>query len=89
MTANVLFNEIQAEIIGKVIKTPKITEISGWGAAVAGGIGVQEISLDEFSAREPPTTTYMPHSDEDRRAADIERWRDAVDRARGWAQAAK
>nr|CDJ80528.1 Carbohydrate kinase domain containing protein [Haemonchus contortus] len=54
MTANVLFNEIQAEIIGKVIKTPKITEISGWGAAVAGGIGVQEISLDEFSAREPP-----------------------------------
>ncbi|VDO24405.1 unnamed protein product [Haemonchus placei] len=89
MTANVLFNEIQAEIIGKVIKTPKITEISGWGAAVAGGIGVQEISLDEFSAREPPTTTYMPHSDEDRRAADIERWRDAVGRARGWAQAAK
>ncbi|KAK6017426.1 carbohydrate kinase, FGGY family protein, partial [Ostertagia ostertagi] len=53
MTANMLFNEIQAEIIGKVIKTPKITEISGWGAAVAGGIGAQQISLDDFSARDP------------------------------------
>ncbi|KAK6051707.1 glycerol kinase [Cooperia oncophora] len=89
MTANVLFNEIQAEIIGKEIKTPKVTEISGWGAAVAGGIGAQQISLDEFAAREPPATTYVPHSDEERRAADLDRWRDAVNRARGWAQAAK
>ncbi|PIO75338.1 putative glycerol kinase [Teladorsagia circumcincta] len=89
MTANMLFNEIQAEIIGKVIKTPKITEISGWGAAVAGGIGAQQISIDDFSARDPLATTYMPHSDENRRAADLERWKDAVNRARGWAQSAK
>lgn len=48
MIANKLFNEIQADIMGRDIVTPKITEISGWGAAVAGGIGAQQISLDEF-----------------------------------------
>ncbi|EYC43094.1 hypothetical protein Y032_0503g2635 [Ancylostoma ceylanicum] len=89
MTANVLFNEIQAEIIGKVIKTPKITEISGWGAAVAGGIGAQQFSLDAFSSREAPAVTYMPHSDEHRRSADLQRWKEAVKRARGWAESAK
>ncbi|KAK5966723.1 Glycerol kinase [Trichostrongylus colubriformis] len=89
MTANVLFNEIQAEIIGKEIKTPRVTEISGWGAAVAAGIGAQQISLEQFSSREAPATTYQPHPDEQRREADLEKWRDAVERARGWTITAK
>lgn len=51
MTANGLFNELQADIIGRQIVLPKVKEISGWGAAVAAGIGAQLISLDEFKAR--------------------------------------
>ncbi|KAJ1353803.1 hypothetical protein KIN20_010547 [Parelaphostrongylus tenuis] len=85
MTANVLFNEIQADIIGKCIKTSKITEISGWGAAVAGGIGSHQISLDEFSSRQPPGTSYEPRTDDDQRANEMKQWREAVKRACGWA----
>ncbi|WKX93456.1 hypothetical protein Q1695_011045 [Nippostrongylus brasiliensis] len=84
MTANVLFNEIQAEIIGKVIKISKNAETSAWGAAVAGGIGAQQIRLDDISGRDSQATIYDPHSDHARRAADLERWREAVKRARGW-----
>ncbi|ETN79090.1 putative glycerol kinase [Necator americanus] len=89
MTANVLFNQIQAEIIGKVIKTPKTTEISGWGAAVAGGIGAHHFSLDEFTSRDPPGNIYMPPTNEEGRLADVRRWKEAVSRARGWAQPTK
>ncbi|KJH52037.1 glycerol kinase [Dictyocaulus viviparus] len=59
MTANVLFNEIQSDIIGKPIKTLKITEITGWGAAVAAGIGSQQICLDAFSSKQPPVFTTL------------------------------
>uniref|UniRef100_A0A1I7XUH2 glycerol kinase n=1 Tax=Heterorhabditis bacteriophora TaxID=37862 RepID=A0A1I7XUH2_HETBA len=120
MTSNGLFNEIQAEIIGKTIKvynitipysyylsdtfyiilihfvlglnyvfqTPKITEISGWGAAVAAGIGAQQISLSEFSTKESPVSAlaivYYPKFAEEQRTADLSRWKEAVKRACGW-----
>lgn len=84
MTSNVLFNEIQAEIIGKTIKISKITEITAWGAAVAGGIGAQQFSLDEFSSRDSAATCYQPPPDEGQRAADLARWKEAVKRASGW-----
>ncbi|KAE9421362.1 hypothetical protein Angca_007311 [Angiostrongylus cantonensis] len=85
MTANVFFNEIQADVIGKCIKTSKITEITGWGAAVAAGIGLQQICADIFSSREPPTVSYEPRSDDEQRAADMKQWKEAVKRSCGWA----
>ncbi|KHJ94022.1 hypothetical protein OESDEN_06053 [Oesophagostomum dentatum] len=70
----------------KTIKTPNTTECSGWGAAVAGGIGAQQFSLDEYSTREASGNCYMPHSDTKRRAAGLSKWKEAVSRARGWAE---
>ncbi|CAJ0606356.1 unnamed protein product [Cylicocyclus nassatus] len=85
MIANHLFNELQAEIMGKEIKTPKIGEISGWGAAVAGGIGAQQYSLEEFSSHEATAKCYKSWSDDRQRVADLAKWKEAVKRARGWA----
>ena len=46
MTVNTLFNELQADIIGKTIVAPVLPEVSGWGAAVAGAIGAEELATD-------------------------------------------
>lgn len=51
MTANVLFNQVQANIFGRATEAARTTEISGWGAAVAGGIGAGIVSLEEFVGR--------------------------------------
>ncbi|CAB3404216.1 unnamed protein product [Caenorhabditis bovis] len=85
MIANTLFNEIQADIMGRDIVTPKITEISGWGAAVAAGIGAQQISLDEFLSQPTAAIKYEPIKDEAWREAEIAKWKDAVKRSCGWA----
>ncbi|CAP35904.1 Protein CBG18455 [Caenorhabditis briggsae] len=85
MIANKLFNEIQADIMGVDIVTPKITEISGWGAAVAGGIGAQQISLDEFLEQSSEDNRYTPQKDEQWRSKEMARWKEAVKRSCGWA----
>ncbi|CAD6195248.1 unnamed protein product [Caenorhabditis auriculariae] len=84
MIANTLFNEIQADIIGRTIATPKVTEISGWGAAVAGGIGSQQMSLDEFLSQSSEAVRYEPQKNSDWRRQEMSRWKEAVKRSCGW-----
>ncbi|PAV88567.1 hypothetical protein WR25_14574 [Diploscapter pachys] len=86
MTANGLFNELQADIIGRQIVLPKVKEISGWGAAVAAGIGAQLISLDEFKTRHGAEKIYEPKMDQEIRDAELCQWKEGVKRACGWAQ---
>uniref|UniRef100_A0AC34QEK7 Glycerol kinase n=1 Tax=Panagrolaimus sp. JU765 TaxID=591449 RepID=A0AC34QEK7_9BILA len=86
MTANKLFNQMQADAIGKKIVVSKMAEISGWGAAVAGGIGAQAISLDSFTTyANPKMVTYSPENSDEIRMAEMLKWQNAVERARGWA----
>ncbi|KAH7698257.1 Protein R11F4.1 [Aphelenchoides avenae] len=86
MTANQLFNQLQANALGRPIVCAKMPEISGWGAAVAAGIGARQISLEQFSEyANPQMVRYEPKNTEDARGAELIRWRDALQRARGWA----
>jgi len=41
MTRNSLFNQLQANILGRPLECAKMPEISGWGAALAAGIGAE------------------------------------------------
>lgn len=60
--------------------------ISGWGAAVAAGIGARVVSMEEFSQySNPKLTQYEPVIPDERRAHEIRRWKDAVARSRNWA----
>jgi len=43
MTQNKLFNKLQANSMGIPMECSKMAEISGWGAALAAGIGIGEI----------------------------------------------
>jgi glycerol kinase len=86
MTANKLFNQLQANALGKPIVCSKMAEISGWGAAVAAGIGVRQISLEQFrDHRNQQMEQYKPNNTEKARKAEFSRWREALKRAQGWA----
>lgn len=76
---------MQADTLGRKIVVSQMAEISGWGAAVAGGIGAQAISLDTYAAYTPKLITYNPVINEDDRFKEMLKWQQAIDRARGWA----
>lgn len=40
MTQNALFNQLQADLLGRLLECSKMSEITGWGAALASAIGV-------------------------------------------------
>ncbi|GMS87128.1 hypothetical protein PENTCL1PPCAC_9303, partial [Pristionchus entomophagus] len=84
MTANTLFNGLQAEIAGRKIETPRNTEISAWGAAIAAAIGARLISVADFGTRQAKFARFEPKGDTLVREVEMARWKDAVRRAQNW-----
>lgn len=83
--ANTLLLQLQSDILSMPVERPEVLETTGLGAALLAGLGTGVwASTDELAStwrlddrfepqqRSPEDTTY-------------ERWRDAVDRAKGWA----
>lgn len=87
MTANQLFNQIQANILGRSIVCSKMTEISGWGAAIAAGIGSKQIKLEKID-NHPKTILYQPKLKKEDRESELKRWKEAVRRSMNWAEEA-
>ncbi|KAK0395104.1 hypothetical protein QR680_001119 [Steinernema hermaphroditum] len=86
MSANQLFNQMQSDTIGRAIVCSTMPEISGWGAAVAAGIGAQIISLDQFTQHSSPSLLhYSPQLSEKERSEEMTSWKKAVARALKWA----
>lgn len=90
MTRDRLFNQLQANLLGRPLESANMPEITGWGAALAAGIGAGYIELAKMSElleqRHPQLmTTYQPVIDGEQRKQEYARWMDAVQRARGWA----
>ncbi|MCY7373664.1 MAG: glycerol kinase GlpK [Spirochaetaceae bacterium] len=82
--ANTLLLQLQADILSMPVERPEVLETTGLGAALLAGLGTGVwASTDELAStwrlddrfepgeRSPEDTTY-------------ERWREAVDRAKGW-----
>ncbi|KAI6184042.1 putative glycerol kinase [Aphelenchoides bicaudatus] len=85
MTANKLFNQMQADTLGRPIVCSKMAEISGLGAAIAGGIGAGLLSMHEFSESDSPKIVrYEPKLDDETRIAELKRWKSTVKRAMNW-----
>uniref|UniRef100_A0AC35TU99 Glycerol kinase n=1 Tax=Rhabditophanes sp. KR3021 TaxID=114890 RepID=A0AC35TU99_9BILA len=85
MTFNKSFVQMQANVIGRQVDCPDMGEISGWGAAVAGGIGAGLVKLETYKHFvHPKVRSYIPTNDEAQRSYQLKKWKDAVSRARGW-----
>ncbi len=85
MIRNELLMQFQADILGRPVVAPPITETSALGAAYAAGLAVGFWSgLDELRAMDRADRRWDPAMDEAERAAGIARWHKGVERTLGW-----
>ncbi len=79
--------QFQADILGRKVVRPRVSETTALGAAYLAGLAVgvwksqRDVERNWALDRE-----FRPNMRPKQRGARIERWRDAVQRARGWAQ---
>jgi glycerol kinase len=85
-SANDLLCQLQADQLGVPVERPKIVDTTGLGAAFLAGLGTGVWESTE-QLRETWQLDRRFEPSGDRAAADVghRRWRDAVDRAKGWA----
>ena len=84
---NNLLMQMQADFLGVPVVRPRVTETTALGAAYLAGLATgfwQD--AQEISAQWQVDRRFEPHMGEGERTAKLERWREAVDRAKGWAR---
>jgi len=87
MVRNELLMQFQADILGRPVVVPRMTETTALGAAYAAGLAVGFWDgLDELRAMDRPGRRWDPTMDEATRAAGIARWQKGVERTLGWVE---
>jgi glycerol kinase len=88
MTRNELLMQFQADILGRAVVAPPLTEVSALGAAYAAGLAVGFwSSLDELRAMDSAAHRWEPSMPSAERSAGIARWRQGVARSLDWVTA--
>ena len=86
-SANDLLMQMQADFLGVPVVRPQVTETTALGAACLAGLAVGFWrDADEISARWAVDRRFEPLLAADARVAHIARWREAVERSRGWSR---
>ena len=84
---NDLLMQMQADLLGVPVVRPQVTETTALGAACLAGLGVGVWSGGaEIAAQWAADRRFEPRLPESARRARMARWREAVERARGWAR---
>ncbi|SAK66341.1 glycerol kinase [Caballeronia temeraria] len=80
-----LLMQIQADLLGRPVVRPSITETTALGAACLAGLGSGFwSSREEIAGEWPAARRFEPAMAAAERAMHIERWHRAIDRARAW-----
>ena len=80
--------QLQADLLGAPVERPRNIETTAMGAAFLAGLAVGVWSgLDEVAATWALERRFEPRMGADERGRLIARWRDAVERTKGWASA--
>jgi glycerol kinase len=83
---NDLLMQFQADLLGKPVQRPSVTETTALGAAYLAGLAIGFWkSPDQVSAGWQLEREYLPRMSADQRGALLESWHRAVERSRGWA----
>ena len=85
--ANAWLMQFQADVLGVPVIVPEVAETTALGAAYLAGIATGLWTADQVREMWREADTYEPAMQESEREELIGRWRQAVDRARAWAQA--
>ena len=84
--ANDLLCQLQADQLGLAVERPKVVETTALGAAFLAGLGTGVwSSTDDLRHTWNLDRRFEPHADREAADAAHARWRDAVERAKGWA----
>jgi glycerol kinase len=84
--ANRWLMQFQADALGAPVIVPEIAETTALGAAYLAGIGSGYWAAEEVAEMWTEAARYEPRMAEPERERLQERWREAVDRSRRWAQ---
>jgi glycerol kinase len=84
-SANNLLMQMQADVLGVKVIRPQNLEATAMGAAYLAGLAVGYWPDRDAIARQWQVgQTFVPHSTEQERAQKLERWHQALARARNW-----
>ncbi len=84
---NNLLMQMQADLLGVPVVRPKVTETTALGAAYLAGLATGFWSgADEVAAQWAVDRRFEPQLKASGRAEKLARWRQAVDRSKGWAE---
>jgi glycerol kinase len=83
-TANRWLMQFQADVLGVPVRVPEIAETTALGAAYLAGIGSGVWTLDQVARGWRERVCYEPRMSVDEREMLLDRWRRALERARGW-----
>jgi glycerol kinase len=84
---NDLLMQFQADVLGRPVLRPSVTETTALGAAYLAGLGVGLWKgVDQVAGRWRLDRRFEPAMSEQRRQELYDGWRRAVERARGWVQ---
>src|SRR4051794_30089995 len=84
--ANDLLCQLQADLLGVLVERPRIVETTALGAAFLAGLGTGVwSSTEELRKTWQLDRRFEPSAERAKADAAHARWRDAVERAKGWA----
>ena len=77
--------QIQANLLGRPVVRPRVSETTALGAAALAGVGAGALAPEEFASRWAEDVRAEPRIDETARDARLREWARAVERSRDWA----
>lgn len=83
-TANEFLMQFQADISGIPLEIPGQKDTTALGAAFLAAHGAGKAELDQLSTLHKHCRRYDPRMSEDQRQTLLTRWKQAVERCRGW-----
>ena len=85
---NNLMMQTQADILGVPVVRPKVTETTALGAAYLAGLAVGYWdSIEQIEKQWQAERRFEPLISADERQSKLARWKEAVERSRGWEKA--
>jgi glycerol kinase len=84
-TANAWLMQFQADVLGRPVVVPELTETTALGAAYLAGIGAGAWTLEQVAALWREAARFEPRMGADERESLLSEWRRAVERSTGWA----
>ncbi|HKH22970.1 MAG TPA: glycerol kinase GlpK [Solirubrobacterales bacterium] len=79
--------QFQADVLGVPVIVPEVSETTALGAAYLAGIATGQWTAEQVREMWREAARYEPEMGESERDQLLGRWREAVDRARGWSRA--